>query len=68
MKAHELQERSDEELRRQLTDLRSELFNLRFQAATGQLENQIRLRDVRRDIARVLTVQRQRELGTGGRH
>jgi large subunit ribosomal protein L29 len=63
MKAKELRERSDEELAKQLTDLQEELFNLRFQQSTGQLENPIRLRELRRDIARVKTVQRLRELG-----
>lgn len=57
MTARDLVERSSDELQRQLADLRVELFNLRFQHAAGQLENPIRLRDVRRDIARVLTVQ-----------
>lgn len=61
MTGKELQEQSDVELEKQLADLRAELFNLRFQHATGQLENPIRLRDVRRDIARVLTVQRMRQ-------
>jgi large subunit ribosomal protein L29 len=53
---------SDEELDRKYLDLKTELFNLRFQNATGQLDNPIRLREVRRDIARVKTVQRMREL------
>ena len=61
MTGKELQEHSDVELEKRLADLRAELFNLRFQHATGQLENPIRLRDVRRDIARVLTVQRMRQ-------
>ncbi len=65
MTGKDLAERSDEELRKQLADLKAELFNLRFQHATGQLENPIRLRDVRKDIARVLTAQRMRELATG---
>ncbi len=60
MKGRELKEQSDTELQKRLADLRAELFNLRFQHATGQLENPIRLRDVRRDIARVLTAQRMR--------
>ena len=60
MKASELRERSDEELIKQLSDLEGELFNLRFQQATGQLENPIRLRILRRDVARVKTVQRMR--------
>jgi large subunit ribosomal protein L29 len=64
--AKELAERSDEELRKQLADLRAELFQLRFQHATGQLDNPMRLRQVRRDIARVLTVQRMRELARQG--
>ncbi|MDI3298963.1 MAG: 50S ribosomal protein L29 [Bacillota bacterium] len=62
MKAKELAELSDAELEKQIRDLKSELFNLRFQHATGQLENPMRLRQVRRDIARVKTVLRQREL------
>ena len=59
----ELQEQTAADLERTLAELRSELFNLRFQHATGQLENPIRLRDVRRDIARVLTVQHMRGAG-----
>lgn len=62
MKAKELTELSDAELEKQIRDLKSELFNLRFQHATGQLENPMRLRQVRRDIARVQTILRQREL------
>lgn len=61
MKAEELREQTDGELEKRLADLREELFNLRFQHATGQLENPIRLRDVRRDIARVLTVRHMRQ-------
>ena len=48
---------------RQLREAKEELFNLRFQAATGQLESHGRLRAVRRDIARIYTVMRERELG-----
>ena len=66
MRAGDLRERDEDELRARLSELRAELFALRFQHVTGQLENPIRLRDVRRDIARVLTLQRQRELGAGG--
>lgn len=62
MTGRDLVERTDDELRKQLSDLKAELFNLRFQHATGQLENPIRLRDVRKDIARVLTAQRLREV------
>jgi large subunit ribosomal protein L29 len=52
----------DEELVHRLADARKELFNLRFQFATGQLDNSSRLRNVRRDIARMLTVLREREI------
>ena len=56
MKAEEVRARSDDELRDQLRDLKKEAFNLRFQRASGQLENTARVRQVRRDIARVQTV------------
>jgi large subunit ribosomal protein L29 len=62
MKAAELRDLSDEELRRKLREFQEELFNLRFQLATGQIENVGRIRTVRRDIARLKTVQRQRAL------
>ena len=48
---------------RKRADLKEELFNLRFQAATGQLDNAMRIRQVRKDIARVMTILRERELG-----
>jgi large subunit ribosomal protein L29 len=51
------------DLEQRLSDAKTELFNLRFQAATGQLESHGRLRAVRRDIARIYTVMRERELG-----
>jgi large subunit ribosomal protein L29 len=54
---------SEEELRTRLLEAKEELFNLRFQGATGQLENHGRLRAVRKDIARIYTVMRERELG-----
>jgi large subunit ribosomal protein L29 len=57
MKASELRELSDEQLDDRLRELREELFNLRFQYATRQLTNTARIREVRRDIARVLTRQ-----------
>lgn len=60
MKAAELREFSDEELDGKLRELQEELFNLRFQLATGQIENVGRIRTVRRDIARLKTVQQQR--------
>jgi large subunit ribosomal protein L29 len=54
---------SGEELQTKLNDLKAELFNLRFQLATGQLDNPMRVRDVRKGIAKVKTVLRERELG-----
>ncbi len=59
----ELRGLDDEELRDRLREAREELFNLRFQVATGQLDNNQRLRTVRRDIARIYTIMRGRELG-----
>jgi large subunit ribosomal protein L29 len=53
---------SDEELERTLGEQRKELFNLRFQSATGALENSARLRTAKREIARILTVRHEREL------
>ena len=61
--AAELRELSDEELVLRVREAKEELFNLRFQAATGQLESHGRLRSVRRDIARIYTIMRERELG-----
>jgi len=55
-KASELRDMTIEELRQEETDLRKELFNLRFQKVTGELQNPRRIREVRKDIARVLTV------------
>ena len=65
----ELRETADEDLVIALREAKEELFNLRFQVATGQLDNNRRLQTVRRDIARIYTVMRERELGivrTGG--
>ncbi len=62
MKASELRELTVEELQRKLTELKAELFNLRFQLAVNQLENSNRIGAVKKDIARVSTVLRQREL------
>ncbi|CAN5881504.1 MAG: 50S ribosomal protein L29 [Actinomycetota bacterium] len=62
MNTSELRDLSDTELVEQLAEFKQELFNLRFQLVTGQLDNPRRLKQVRHDIARVLTVQRQREL------
>lgn len=61
MKAKDIVELADEELTQRLKQSREELFNLRFQHASGQLENTSRLRQVRRDIARIMTVQSARE-------
>ena len=63
MKANEIRELSPAELNEKLASLKSELFNLRFQHAINQLENPMRLRDVKKDIARVQTLIRQGELG-----
>jgi len=62
VKAKEIRELTDEELRRKLADLKEELFNLRFQAATGQLDNPMRMKAVKKDIARIKTIMREREL------
>ena len=58
-----LRDLEDDELATRLREAKEELFNLRFQSATGQLENNGRLRTVRRDIARIYTILRERELG-----
>ncbi|AEM79595.1 LSU ribosomal protein L29P [Thermoanaerobacter thermohydrosulfuricus] len=63
MKAKEIRELTNEELLQKLSDLKAELFNLRFQLATGQLDNPMRIRDVRKTIARIKTILRERELG-----
>jgi large subunit ribosomal protein L29 len=60
IKASKLREQSDEELERQLLDLEEQLFKLRFQKSTGQIENPVKIREVRRDRARVLTVLNER--------
>lgn len=66
MKASDLREEEDQGLQARLASLKTELFRLRFQAATGQLDKPSRIREVRHDIARVETVLRQRELGISG--
>jgi large subunit ribosomal protein L29 len=63
MKVQELRELSDEELRSRLGQAHEELFNLRFQKATRQLQNTARYGIVRKDIARIQTILRERELG-----
>ena len=59
----ELRDLDDDELVTKLREAKEELFNLRFQAATGQLESHGRLRTVKKDIARIYTIMRERELG-----
>ncbi len=61
--ASELRELGEEELLLRLREAKEELFNLRFQMATGQMDHNRRLRTVRHDIARIYTVMRERELG-----
>ena len=61
--AHELDEMTNADLETRLREAKEELFNLRFQAATGQLDSNGRLRVVKKDIARIYTVVRERELG-----
>ena len=61
MKARQLRDLSDDELRRRYEETRKELFNLRFQSATGALENSARLKLTKREIARILTVRNERE-------
>ena len=62
MKANEIRDLSELELSNKLAELKKDLFNLRLQHATNQLDNPIRIKDVKRDIARVFTVIRQNEL------
>lgn len=62
MKASKLHEMTSQELTAKLDELKAELFNLRFQLATGQLENPLRIRSIKKDIARVKTILRQREM------
>ncbi len=63
MDARELRDRTPDQLRDQLLELKKEVFNLRFQKASGQLENTARMRVVRRDAARVLTVLNEKAAG-----
>ncbi|NLG87708.1 MAG: 50S ribosomal protein L29 [Clostridiaceae bacterium] len=63
MKANELREKSIAELTQELQELKNELFKLRFQHATNQLDNPMKLKSVKKDIARVKTVIREMELG-----
>jgi len=60
MKAEDVRAKTEDQLKDQLVDLKKEQFNLRFQQATGQLENTARVRQVRRDIARIHTILREK--------
>ncbi len=62
MKAAETRQKSDDELSDRLTELKKEALNLRFQTSSGQLESTARVRVVRRDIARIMTIQNQRRV------
>ncbi|MFZ5353474.1 MAG: 50S ribosomal protein L29 [Bacillota bacterium] len=62
MKANKIRDLSVNELEQKLVELKGELFNLRFQMATGQLENPIKVRDVKKSIARIKTILREKEL------
>ena len=62
MKAEQLRDLTDDELDSRLKDAKEELFNLRFQLATGQLDNPKRIKEIKKDIARIQTVRREREI------
>ena len=66
MNASELRDKTPDQLRDQLTQLKKEAFNLRFQQATGQLENTARMRTVKRDAARVLTILNEKTAAAAG--
>ena len=66
MRAKQLRDMSDDELERALSERRQELFNLRFQSASGALENPARLKLAKREIARILTVRVERETSPAG--
>ena len=65
MKVDELKELTDEELTQKLLEAKKNLFNLRFQLATGQLDNFARIKAAKKDIARIFTVIKQKELSAG---
>jgi len=67
MRARELRQYDDEELKTKLKELREELFRLRLQHSTGQLENVKRISAVKKDIARILTILKEREIGKDGK-
>ncbi len=62
MKVNDIRDMNEVELNQKLASLKEELFNLRFQLATGQLENPMRIKDVKKTIARIKTIQREQEL------
>lgn len=62
MKANKIKEMTAQELNEKLVELKNELFNLRFQLATGQLENPMKIKAIKKDIARVNTILRQQEI------
>jgi len=66
MNANELRDKTPDQLREDLTNLKKEAFNLRFQQATGQLENTARMRSVKRDAARVLTILNEKAAAAAG--
>ncbi|MBF9037735.1 MAG: 50S ribosomal protein L29 [Proteobacteria bacterium] len=66
MNAQDLRDKTPDQLRDQLVQLKKEAFNLRFQQATGQLENTARMRQVRRDVARVNTILSQKAVAAAG--
>ena len=66
MNASELREKTPDQLRDALTELKKEAFNLRFQQATNQLENTARMRDVKRDVARVKTILNEKATAAAG--
>lgn len=66
MNAQDLRDKTPDQLRAQLVQLKKEAFNLRFQQATGQLENTARMRQVRRDVARVNTILSQKAAAAAG--
>ncbi|HLV91115.1 MAG: 50S ribosomal protein L29 [Acidimicrobiales bacterium] len=66
MKPSEFREMSNEELAQALAEAKEERFNLRFQVATNQLDNTSRLTQVKKDIARILTIMREREMASSG--
>ena len=62
MELNKIREMSDKELNAELIKLKKDLFNLRFQHVTGQLENPVKLKEIKKDIARVKTIIREKEL------